>query len=113
MIKRIALSGLVFLVTVPQREIFAQEDTLRAIHLLQLSDGGVIQHKQYDGVLRRIDSAGRQIAQTKVPKAGIVPTTVVLSKRETRLLFVSHDEGGEFRQQHRVIVQGTAGVIEI
>src|SRR5215510_4332456 len=60
----------------------------------QLFDGSVIEHLQYEGVLQRLDPAGRQLARVKIPKSRAIDksTRIVVSESEANLLVV-HNAG--------------------
>jgi hypothetical protein len=73
---RAFLAVVAFFSCTAARPAFAQRRPDAPIQRYELLNGSVIQHLHYDGVLLRLDGAGRQTARVKVPKsAGIEEST--------------------------------------
>jgi hypothetical protein len=77
-----------------------------AVQLFHLADGSTIRHDRYDGVLRRIDNVGRQVALVNLPRAQVIEkrTEVVVSSHETRLLVVHNGSTNRYPPGHVVMI---------
>ena len=84
---------------------FAQEDRAAPVQQLKLTDGSLLVHAQYDGILRRIDKGGREVVRVRLPKAkGIEKTTRVVASRKGRLLVIHGDSLAHFPPDHLVMI---------
>ena len=81
-----------------------------------LAIGGVLQHQRQQGVLRRIERSGREVARAKVPAVTreFQSINLVLSTDHSRVLVIFEDsDDSATRAKHRMILLQTATLREV
>ena len=81
-----------------------------------LVTGGVLQHQRQQGVLRRIERSGREVARAKVPAVTreFQSINLVLSIDHSRVLVIFEDsDDSATRAKHRMILLQTATLREV
>ena len=80
------------------------------IQVYPLPDDALIEHRQYEGVVRRLDARNKETTRVKIPAAGPIATrtTLILSADRSRVLMVHTADDDNFLAKHKVAILDTA-----